>query len=66
MARFYLETLAFLPQGHMGGGMKLRHMLTTWPAVGVSLQDKVQTLSTVSRAIHKYYSMLLCYCGTSA
>ena len=29
-------------------------------------KDEVQTLNTVSRAIQKYYYVLLCYCGTSA
>jgi hypothetical protein len=55
-----------IPTAGPYGRVKLRHMLSTRPAVGTNLQDEVQTLNTVSRAIHKYYSALLYYCGTSA
>jgi hypothetical protein len=55
-----------IPAAGLYGGMKLRHMIITRPAFGVSLQDEIQTLNNVSRAIHRYYSVLLCYCGTTA
>jgi len=62
MTRLYLEALAFLPQGHMGDEIALYayYVACCWH------KDDVQTLNTLSRAIHKYSSLLLCYCGTSA
>jgi len=62
MARLYLETLEFLPPGHMGDEIAL---YAHYVACGWN-KDAVQTLNTLSRAINKYYSVLLCYCGTSA